>query len=161
MWLRTTVNYQYRYGKSLGASISELYSQGGFYRFYKGLGYALVQGPLTRFGAVAANELGREMMRTVALATMFGTIVASLWRVFLMPVDTCKTVLQVEGSAGFDKLKQEVFLGNISILYRGSLSMLIANMLGHYSWFFAHNWLDDFISPASSNVQMVNCLIKI
>lgn len=155
MWLRTTVNYQYRYGKSLSASISELYAQGGFYRFYKGLGYALVQGPLTRFGAVAANELGREMMRTVTLATMFGTILASLWRVFLMPVDTCKTVLQVEGSAGFENLKAEVFSGRISSLYRGSLSMLIANMLGHYSWFFSHNLLDDYISPASNNMNML------
>ena len=135
--------------------MSELYSQGGFYRFYKGLGYALVQGPLTRFGAVAANELGREMMRTVSLATMFGTVVASLWRIFLMPVDTCKTVLQVEGNAGFEKLKKEVLLGNVSILYRGSLSMLIANMLGHYTWFFSHNLLDDLISPASSNMDMV------
>ena len=38
MPLRTAVNYQYRYGKSLSASMSELYSQGGFHRFYKGLG---------------------------------------------------------------------------------------------------------------------------
>jgi len=33
MWLRTTVNYQYRFGKPLLISIRELYAQGGFLRY--------------------------------------------------------------------------------------------------------------------------------
>ena len=52
MWLRTTVNYQYRYGVSLQVALVELYKQGGVPRFYKGLPYAMVQGPLCKFGAV-------------------------------------------------------------------------------------------------------------
>lgn len=35
MWLRTTVNYQYRYGTSMGVALSTLYKEGGIPRFYK------------------------------------------------------------------------------------------------------------------------------
>lgn len=56
MWLRTTVNYQYRYGVSMMVAIRELYRQGGISRFYRGLPYAIIQGPLARFGGIAAND---------------------------------------------------------------------------------------------------------
>ena len=54
MWLRTAMNYQYRYGGSLASSLKELYSDGGIPRLYQGLPFAIVQGPLTRFGDTAA-----------------------------------------------------------------------------------------------------------
>lgn len=56
MWLRTIVNYQCRYGTSIGAAASELYQQGGVLRFYRGVVFALVSNPLSRFGMAAANE---------------------------------------------------------------------------------------------------------
>jgi hypothetical protein len=31
-------------------------AQGGFWRFYEGVGFALLQGPLSRFGSTAAND---------------------------------------------------------------------------------------------------------
>lgn len=43
MWLRTTVNYQYRYGMSTRAALRTLYQQGGVPRFYSGVGAALLQ----------------------------------------------------------------------------------------------------------------------
>ena len=46
MWLRTTVNYQYRYGVNMRTAFQTLYKQGGIPRFYKGVGPALLQGPL-------------------------------------------------------------------------------------------------------------------
>ena len=49
MWLRTTVNYQYRTGNSLKYSFNNLYKDGGIRRFYRGIGPALFQGPLSRF----------------------------------------------------------------------------------------------------------------
>ena len=55
MWLRTAMNYQYRYGGDLISSLKKLYSEGGISRFYQGLPFAIVQGPLTRFGDTAAN----------------------------------------------------------------------------------------------------------
>lgn len=38
MWLRTTVNYQYRHGGSVGNAFATLYAEGGVTRFYQGLG---------------------------------------------------------------------------------------------------------------------------
>lgn len=55
MWLRTSMNYQYRYGGDLVSSLKTLWSEGGIPRLYQGLPFALVQGPLTRFGDTAAN----------------------------------------------------------------------------------------------------------
>ena len=55
MWLRTAMNFQYRYGGTLGSSLKELYDDGGVPRLYQGLPFALVQGPLTRFGDTACN----------------------------------------------------------------------------------------------------------
>lgn len=36
MWLRTTMNYQYRYGGTFVETLKTLYSQGGVLRFYRG-----------------------------------------------------------------------------------------------------------------------------
>jgi len=55
MWLRTTMNYQYRFGTSTSEALTTLYRQGGIRRFYRGVGPALLQGPLARFGDTAAN----------------------------------------------------------------------------------------------------------
>lgn len=94
MWLRTTVNYQYRYGLSMGAAIIELYKQGGIQRFYRGLPYALLQGPLARFGGIAANDAsivlaafmtGRsELVSKGILSTALGSILAGLIKKKLM-----------------------------------------------------------------------------
>lgn len=86
MWLRTTVNYQYRYGVSMATAVRELYRQGGFQRFYRGLPYALVQGPLARFGGIAANDASivfaayltgkSELLSKGMLSTALGSLLA-------------------------------------------------------------------------------------
>lgn len=86
MWLRTTVNYQYRYGVSMVEALRELYRQGGIYRFYRGLPYAIIQGPLARFGGVAANDAAivfaayltsqPEQVSKGILSTALGSILA-------------------------------------------------------------------------------------
>jgi hypothetical protein len=43
MWLRTTVNYQYRFGTSTGVALRTLYADGGIRRFYRGVGFAVLQ----------------------------------------------------------------------------------------------------------------------
>lgn len=55
MWMRTTMNYQYRYGTTTRQALATLYKEGGggvtgVLRFYKGYLPALAQGPLSRFG---------------------------------------------------------------------------------------------------------------
>lgn len=55
MWMRTTINYQYRNGGTFPQALKTLYADGGVPRFYRGVLPALVQGPLSRFGDTAAN----------------------------------------------------------------------------------------------------------
>ena len=45
MWLRTAMNYQYRYGTSTKLTIQTLYKEGGIKRFYRGYFAALSLGP--------------------------------------------------------------------------------------------------------------------
>eukprot|EP01012_Entosiphon_sulcatum_P056017 TRINITY_DN7889_c0_g1_i1.p1 TRINITY_DN7889_c0_g1~~TRINITY_DN7889_c0_g1_i1.p1 ORF type:complete len:863 (-),score=83.56 TRINITY_DN7889_c0_g1_i1:491-3079(-) len=55
MWLRTTMNFQYRYGHCMTHAMKLLYREGGILRFYNGLLPALIQAPLSRFCDTAAN----------------------------------------------------------------------------------------------------------
>ena len=55
MWMRTLVNYQYSKGGSFAEAFATLYAQGGIGRFYNGFWFAIVVGPLGRFGDTAAN----------------------------------------------------------------------------------------------------------
>jgi hypothetical protein len=49
------MNYQYRYGTTTRQAATTLYRDGGYRRYYSGLGAALVQAPVARFGDTAAN----------------------------------------------------------------------------------------------------------
>lgn len=67
MWMRTTMNYQYAQGGNMRSALKSLYLEGsagkkgaaavagGIGRFYRGLPYAIVQAPISRFGDTAAN----------------------------------------------------------------------------------------------------------
>ena len=74
----------------------------GVRRFYRGLGPALFQGPLSRFGDTASNAgmlaLWDSFDGTKNLPSAAKTVSASAaaagFRVFLMPIDACKTILQ-------------------------------------------------------------------
>lgn len=88
---------------------------GGVPRFYKGVGFALIQAPLSKFASVAANDFtnlitlySNSTSGNVIFTTALGGVLAALMRAALMPIDTCKTVLQVDGSQGFQKLTNKV-----------------------------------------------------
>ena len=101
MWIRTAINYQYRYGMSTTEAFKALYKDGGIPRFYRGVVPALVQGPLSRFGDTAANtgalaaldsfELTENL--PVAVKTVAASVAAGLFRIGLMPIDTFKTTM--------------------------------------------------------------------
>ena len=55
MWMRTTINFQHKYGMTTSEALAALYAQGGVSRFYQGLSAAMLQAPLSRFGDTAAN----------------------------------------------------------------------------------------------------------
>jgi hypothetical protein len=94
---------------------------GGVPRFYKGIGFALIQAPLSKFASVAANDFttlinvySNSTSGNVVFTTALGGVLAALMRAALMPIDTCKTVLQVDGSQGFQKLTNKV-ISNCSL----------------------------------------------
>ena len=145
MWLRTTMNYQYRYGTSLSEALSTLYTQGGIPRLYQGLPFALVQGPLSRFGDTAANAFVLALLETselpIPLKTAAASATAGLWRIVIMPVDTVKTTFQVEGEEAKEKLAARVDERGLGTLYEGALAASAATFVGHYPWFLTYNGL--------------------
>ncbi|GLI70756.1 hypothetical protein VaNZ11_015784 [Volvox africanus] len=149
MWLRTTINYQYRYGTTTLEALKTLYAQGGIPRFYQGLLPALIQGPLSRFGDTAANTgmlaLLEDVDMPVALKTLAASLAAGAFRIVLMPVDACKTILQVEGKNGFNALVHKVQIGGPTVLFHGALAASVATFVGHYPWFATYNTLNSML----------------
>jgi hypothetical protein len=94
MWMRTTVNYQYRHGTNFPTALRTLYADGGIPRFYRGVVPALLQGPLSRFGDTAANTGMLTLLDSFAMTkdlplgakTVACSMSAGLFRIFLMPV---------------------------------------------------------------------------
>lgn len=153
MWLRTTMNYQYRYGTSTSQAMKALYKEGGILRFYRGIGPALIQGPLSRFGDTASNAGMLSLLNQnasteklpVAVKTGAASLAAGAFRIVLMPVDTLKTILQVEGSKGMPILREKMSKGGIRVMYHGALGAAGATAVGHYPWFATHNILQEKI----------------
>ena len=149
MWLRTTMNYQYRHGTSTGEALRHLYKEGGIRRFYRGYGPAIFQGPLSRFGDTASNAGMLALLNStpttkdlpVFVKTGAASVSAGLFRIFLMPIDTTKTILQVEGKQGLPILRKKIATGGPRVMYAGALGAAGATMVGHYPWFATFNQL--------------------
>jgi len=162
MWLRTTMNYQYRYGTGTGEALRALYKEGGVRRFYRGIGPALFQGPLSRFGDTASNAGMLALLDAnpstsglpVAAKTACASFTAGMFRIFLMPIDTMKTVLQVEGAKGGSVLKAKIAKGGPGVMYHGALGAAGATMVGHYPWFFTFNTLQEMIPMPEKDETM-------
>jgi len=168
MWLRTAMNYQYRYGGTLGSSLKELYDDGGVPRLYQGLPFAIVQGPLTRFGDTAANVGILALLESIPetaslplpLKTLAGSLTAGAWRICLMPIDTSKTAMQVEGADGLEKLKQQVIDVGPSPLYQGALASAAATAAGHFPWYLTYNFLNDYLPVISKQDDLLLFLVR-
>lgn len=154
MPLRTVSNWQCRFGGSFPDAVAALVKSGGFPRLYEGLSFAIVQGPLARFGATAANAGVRALLQNMALtedlpliaATALAAVAAGCWRLLLMPIDVCKTVAQVQGVEGFRALMRRVVAhGDVSPLYQGAVATAIAVSLGHFPWWSTHDYLSERI----------------
>jgi len=151
MWMRTTVNYQYRNGTSFPVALRTLYADGGIPRFYRGVLPALVQGPMARFGDTAANTGMLTLMNSleqtkdlnVAYKTATASAAAAAFRIVLMPIDTVKTTMQVTGK--FSNVVSKVKAEGVTALYHGSLAAASATFVGHYPWFFTYNLLSEKI----------------
>eukprot|EP00656_Telonema_subtile_P041174 TRINITY_DN462_c0_g1_i1.p1 TRINITY_DN462_c0_g1~~TRINITY_DN462_c0_g1_i1.p1 ORF type:complete len:311 (-),score=82.40 TRINITY_DN462_c0_g1_i1:287-1219(-) len=158
MWMRTTINYQYRHGTGTFESFRILYKEGGVRRFYRGIGFALIQGPWSRFGDTAANTGAMELMNSFestkdlspGTKTLSASIAASGFRVLSTPIDTCKTIMQVEGRQGLLKLQNKfVAAGGVPkglpVLWYGALGSASATFVGHYPWFATYNMMQMYL----------------
>ena len=153
MWLRTTVNYQYKNGTQFRETLNILYKQGGIPRFYRGLLPALFQAPLSRFGDIATNTGVMYYLNNnqstenlpIPLKTFIGSMFAGLWRINLMPIDTTKTMLQVHGKEGIPILKEKIRVNGFRTLYNGSMGAYSATLVGHFPWFLTFNTLEQYL----------------
>jgi hypothetical protein len=167
MWLRTTMNYQYRNGGSTSAAAKALWKEGGIPRFYQGVQFAVFQTPLSRFGDTAANTGVLELFAMVpwgvhlplSIKTAVASAAGALWRILITPLDTLKTTLQVEGKQGYAQLQRKMACEGATVLYQGALANALASFVGSYPWFFAFNlamrWL-----PAAAPGVLVQKLVR-
>ena len=63
-----------------------------------------------------------------------------------MPIDTTKTMLQVEGTKAVPMLKAKIAKGGPFVMYHGALGAAGATIVGHYPWFATHNFLSEKIA---------------
>jgi len=156
MWLRTTMNYQYKFGGKMLPTIQHLYKEGGVPRFYRGIIPALMVGPLSRFGDTAANSLALHYFREnkndknlndipLFLQTGSASLMAGLWRFLTIPIDTWKTAKQVHGSKGAAFLSEKYRTQGIPGFYQGALAASTSTAIGHYPWFLTFNYANAYL----------------
>lgn len=164
MWMRTTINYQYRFGTTTTQALKALYADGGIPRFYKGLIPALMQGPLSRFGDTAANtgtvalldNMDATKNMPVAAKTVAASASAATFRIFLMPIDTVKTSMQVGGKDGLQNLKNKFKVKGPGVFWYGALASASATFVGHYPWFLTYNTLNAYLPETDEPLKKLS-----
>ncbi|KAL3901330.1 MAG: hypothetical protein SGPRY_012294 [Prymnesium sp.] len=165
MWMRTTVEYQYRYGSSTSSVMRTLYRQGGVGRFYQGFFPALLQAALSRFGDTAANTGTLTYLNSnrstqelpTSVKTLASASAASFWRVGLMPLDTVRSMLQVEGATGLAMLRAKIKVHGWPVVFHGSNGMIAYAFVGHYLWYGTFNVLDTSMPRKTSDTKFMLC----
>ena len=155
------MNYQYRFGTNTSQAVRTLYLDGGWTRYYQGLGAALIQGPISRFGDTAANAgilallQSNSYMRQLPthVKTIFASFAAACFRMILTPVDTLKTTLQAQGKDGMRVLRSRIKAHGIGTLWYGAVATAAATFVGHYPWFSTYNYLDEVLPQPQTLVQ--------
>ncbi|KAL5328715.1 hypothetical protein ACEPPN_002218 [Leptodophora sp. 'Broadleaf-Isolate-01'] len=168
MPLRTIMNYQYRFGTSFTAATRTLQADGGMLRYYQGMGAALIQGPVSRFGDTAANAGILALLQSNSylkdlpspIKTIFASLCAASFRMILTPIDTLKTTLQVQGSRGTTLLRQRIKANGIGSLWWGAFATAAATFVGHYPWFATYNFLSETI-PAPPKHSIIVWLLRL
>ena len=157
MWLRTTMNVQYVRGGNLVPTVLFLYRNGGIKRLYRGIGFALIQNPIARFGDTAANSGGLILLdsvfpeTSVFWKTVITTLVSSVWRMLWTPIELAKTTFQVHGKDGLKVLRERIYISGLLSLWSGAFAIIFANWVGSYPWFVTFNFLQVTLKPAVSS----------
>jgi hypothetical protein len=168
MWMRTTMNYQFKHGGGFLHTVRTLYSEGGIVRFYRGIVPALVIGPISRFGDTAANMLATTLSQNNAalksmpifIQTSLGSILAGFWRLSTLPVDAWKTSKQVYGPDGLKMLVKKFNNHGVSAFYQGGVASALATMVGHYPWFVTNNYLEFYMTKYSYKTEFTQAILR-
>jgi len=101
-------------------------------------------------GSVTAGNEGVKTLLagtqvSLFLVTLAGSVAAAFWRIIITPIDTLKTVLQVQGAEGMAVLAAKVEKNGVMSLYDGALGTWVATLVGHYPWFMTNNFLEERI----------------
>jgi hypothetical protein len=91
----------------------------------------------------------------IFLRTALASCGAALWRVVLLPVDTAKTCLQVDGAKGLDVLRERIQREGMGTLYAGAVASSLATLVGHYPWFLTYNYLSEHL-PTAAEVLLLS-----
>ena len=160
MWLRTTMNYQFKNGGNTLNTIKLLYKDGGFLRFYRGYSFALMQAPISRFGDTAMNHFASQYFQdsNIFLKTGIGSLGATGWRIMIMPNDACKSHLQIHGKEGLSILKNKIKTRGVGTLWYGAGASVSANFIGHYPWFLTYNYLSENLPKFNDNRDMIRSM---
>ena len=105
MWLRTTMNYQFKNGGTTKQTLKTLYNEGGPLRFYRGVGFALINAPLAGFGDTACNMAALTYLDNTdynkATKTFIGSLSAGLWRITIIPLTHLKVIFKFMVPKGY------------------------------------------------------------
>lgn len=168
MWMRTTMNYQFKNGGSFPTTLSTLYKEGGIPRFYRGVVPALMIGPIARFGDTAMNEGVLSFFKQnenfkdtpIFLQTGVASFFAGLWRIGTAPIDTWKTSKQVHGKDGMKIIMQKVKVNGPQTMYHGAMAASFATMVGHYPWFTTYNYLNSYLPKYRYDEETLKALSR-
>lgn len=104
---------------------------------------------MSRFGDTAANAGAIAILDSFpetkglpsGVKSIFASSAAATWRIFLMPIDTVKTIMQVEGTKGLPMLMSKFKARGPSVFYQGAGGAVASTFAGHYPWFATFNAL--------------------
>ena len=164
MWLRTTMNYQYKFGGQMIPTIKNLFKEGGILRFYRGYVPALMVAPIARFGDCFTNQIALNYFSQtnlpLAVQTGSASVIAGFWRILTLPVDAWKTSMQVHGKEGGKILMSKVRKEGIKGLYQGAIASSTATMMGHFPFFLTYNYCDTYIPKVKYSEDALKALTR-
>ena len=161
MWLYTIIAYQNVKGCTSYKAVRTLYSEGGIYRFYRGLIPAMIIGPLSRFGDTFANHMvintvdeclqcGEDI--PLLFKTLPASVISALYRLLLFPIDTLLSINQVRGcsfGAGIGGVVEKFKTSGLGGIYNGAGVYFTGHLLSHWTWFTTFNYLNSMFDPKS------------
>jgi hypothetical protein len=157
MWLKTTNNYQYRYGTNLYETIKHLYKSGGIPRFYRGFIPSLIVASTCRVGDFTAYYFMNSFKDITPLEKLIGiSSVSCATRLLVIPVDTLDIMLQVEGKHGYGILYKKVKTTGLRSLYYGGSMWTAMKFTDSFIWFGTYDYLEKKFKNNKNDSVIVN-----